>query len=58
MYIVGKKSDKTVIETSGIYHTGNPPVSAIISNVIKKYGGNEQDYCVYFVPEEESQKKS
>jgi len=57
MYIVGKKSDKTVIETSGIYHTGNPPVSAILGNVIKKYGGNESDYSVYFVPDNASQEK-
>ena len=49
MYIVGKISDKSVVMKSGIYHSDNPSLGAILTNVVHKYGGDGEDYSVLFL---------
>lgn len=50
MYIVGRKSDESLVEQSGLYGSGNPDEITVLNNVILRYGGVSADYSVkYFL---------
>ncbi|HID93307.1 MAG TPA: hypothetical protein EYP60_04335 [bacterium (Candidatus Stahlbacteria)] len=54
MYIAGRISEHTVVEVSGFYTTGNPPIQIIQKNLVANLGGNPTDYYIFEIEDESS----
>lgn len=46
MFIVGKKSDQTILHVSGTYQPNDPSDDVILTNVKNKHGGVDSDYSI------------
>jgi len=52
MYLVVRKADKTLVEQSGAYSSPMPSNNIILTNIVKKYGGETTDYEVYSITDD------
>ena len=49
MHFIGKISDQSYVQHSGIYKTGEPNRSQVKASIAREHGGSPNDYDVYFI---------
>lgn len=56
-YLVGRKSDKSVVELSGLYQSEPPDRATILGAIVGRHGGSARDYEVVYIDDEASMRR-